>query len=223
MRFFLKKSISKFKNNNGEEKESFEIIKGTNKFIHQIKATTADRNTFNIQEHIIKKNNGLIRNKQKTYKIKASHINNILKESKNSILNTKKDIIDVPQDTTTKKITAKVEKDMKVLPDNKEKTSKKITAKVEKDMKVLPDNKDTLNKKEKKSKKISSKLENKNKAIVTKKEKTPKKIISKVENKKVVAKSKNNVVTKKEKLPNKITSTVKNKKEKKILSKNIEK
>ena len=195
MRFFFKKSISKFKNNNGEKKESFEIIKGNDKFIHQIKATSADRNTFNIQEHIIKKNNGFI--KQKTYKIKASHINNILKESKNSIVNNKKDIIDVLEnkDTLSKK-------------------ERKITVINKKDIIDVPENKDTLSKKERKI------------TVINKKEKKPKKI-TKVENKDTIVnkKEKKSKIDNKEKKSKKIISKVENKvhkKEKKIV-KNIEK
>ena len=144
MPIFFKQSISQFENINGKKKESFEIIKGKDGTIHQIKGTTSNENkdTFNIQERVIKKNSNqkLIKNKYRTYKIKARDLNNIILESENSIINNnnqkiiKKNKKDTPKDKNSfnilnkkvskKKVTKKIDK-----IDNKKKVFKKNTKK----------------------------------------------------------------------------------------------
>ena len=73
-------------NQDGIKKKSFEIIKDKNGGIHQIKGISRNNNTntYNIEEHIIKKQNDKIEDQYRTFKIKSSDIKNLLKESKKS-------------------------------------------------------------------------------------------------------------------------------------------
>ena len=94
MRFFYKQNLDKnsfnvelkqiiFENNNGKKKGSFEVIKDKNGDIHKLKGISENNNPniYNIEEHILKKKEGKFETQHRTFKIKSSDINNILKES----------------------------------------------------------------------------------------------------------------------------------------------
>ena len=85
MRFFIKESIHQIKNIDGKKKTKFEIIKGKDGEIHQIKGITSNENSdmFNINQHVIKKNlnKGIIYDKHRKFKIKASNLNSLLRGS----------------------------------------------------------------------------------------------------------------------------------------------
>lgn len=85
MRFFIQKSVSSFQQN-GKKKTSFKIMKGTEDNIHQIRGISSDNNPniYTIIENKSHKNNGKIITKHKQFKIKASNIQKLLKESSNS-------------------------------------------------------------------------------------------------------------------------------------------
>jgi hypothetical protein len=186
MQIFFKQSISQFENINGKKKASFEIIKGKDGLVHQIKGSTSNENkdTFDIQERIIKKNsnNGFIKNKQKTYKIKASDLNNILLESEksidnNTLINNKSKIIKnknkiikkTDTKTDSKKISTKTDSSKKI-------STKKDTIKIDtkKDTIKIDTKKDTKNKKNIEKNIIKDKSIKKNKSRKDKKHKIKK-------------------------------------------------
>ena len=85
MRFFIKESIHQFKNVDGKKKTKFEIIKGKDGEIHQIKGITSNENSdiFDINQHVIKKNlnKGTVYDKHRKFKIRASNLNSLLRGS----------------------------------------------------------------------------------------------------------------------------------------------
>lgn len=105
MQFFIHKSVSQIKTENGKKKSSFKIIKGKNGEIHQIKGITSnnDPNILNIHENIQKlnKETGIIRAKHRTFKIKSSDISTLLKNNSN-----------VYKENSTKTVHLKVKKEM---------------------------------------------------------------------------------------------------------------
>jgi hypothetical protein len=106
MQFFIHKSVSQIKTENGKKKASFKIIKGKNGEIHQIKGSTSnnDPNILNIQENIQKlnKETGIIKAKHRTFKIKSSDISTLLKNNS-----------DVSKENSIKTVHLKVKKPVK--------------------------------------------------------------------------------------------------------------
>ena len=172
MQFFIHKSISQLKTENGKKKSSFKIIKGKNGEIHQIKGITSnnDPNILNIQENIQKlnKETGIIRAKHRTFKIKSSDISTLLKNNS--------DIHKEKSNKTLKTIHLKVKNEelpvkkeklivkKKTLPVKKEKSSVKKEESPIKKQEVSP-----LKKKSQLKKDDNSKIQKLNKLIKNKK------------------------------------------------------
>jgi hypothetical protein len=58
MRMFFQKSIQHFENSSGKKKSSFQIVKGKNGEVEQIKGfSTDDNKVFHIKQQKIKRNN----------------------------------------------------------------------------------------------------------------------------------------------------------------------
>ena len=81
MRFYFQKSISHFRDINGKKETHFEVVKGNERHVHKIKGVSVDPNSdkFNIEEHVIKKNNNreTLNNKYRIFKIKSYSLSNI--------------------------------------------------------------------------------------------------------------------------------------------------
>lgn len=188
MQFFIHKSVSQVKTENGKKKASFKIIKGKNGEIHQIKGITSnnDPNILNIHENIQKlnKDTGIIKAKHRTFKIKSSDISTLLKNNyedttktvhlkvKKEGLPLKKKMIPIKKEVSPlKKKMIPVKKPVKkeMIPVKKEMIPVKKPVKKE----VLPVKKPVKKKislvKEKASKKDNNKIEKLNKLIKKKK------------------------------------------------------
>lgn len=86
MRFFYKESVSSFKNIDGKQKKSFEVIKGKNGEIKQIKgiSNNNDPSIYHIHEKIQKINeHGILHSKHQAFKLKSTDIINLLKDEPN--------------------------------------------------------------------------------------------------------------------------------------------
>jgi hypothetical protein len=120
MQFFIHKSVSQIKTENGKKKASFKIIKGKNGEIHQIKGITSDNNPdiLNIRENIQKldKESGIIRAKHRVFKIKSSDISTLLKDNS-------------PKENSLKTIHLKVKKPIKLFEKEEDLPVKKIVKK----------------------------------------------------------------------------------------------
>jgi hypothetical protein len=85
MRVFFQKSVQHFENNSGKKKSSFEIIKGKNGEVEQIKGfSTNDDKIFHIKQQKIKKNDatGQPKVSYKIFKIKSSNLVSLMDSSK---------------------------------------------------------------------------------------------------------------------------------------------
>lgn len=158
MPVFFKESIASFKNNNGREKKSFEVIKGRNGEIRQIRGVSNnnDPSIFLIEEKIKRINDhGIIHSNQRAFKLKSNDIIKLLKEKPKE--NTKKNLIKKP--SVKKDLIKKpsVKKDLIKKPSIKKELIKKPT--VKKELKKKPVVKKDLKKKPvvKKSTKIEMK------------------------------------------------------------------
>jgi len=211
MRFYFQKSISHFRDINGKKETHFEIVKGNEHHVKKLKGFSSSPNSdnFNIEEHIMKKNNkrGSLSNKYRIFKIKSSNLNTLLKESKNikkmHMENNEKNNGKI-QPIKIKKIS---KKDRKV---EKMKDEKKVVKKDEKKKVVKKDEKKVVKKDEKK--KVVKKDEKK---VIKKDEK---KMVK--DEKKVTKKDeKKNVVKKVEKKKDNVDKNIKRKKSLDVLNK----
>jgi len=172
MRFFYKESVSSFKNNNGKEKKSFEIIKGKNGELKQIQgiSNNNDPSIYHIHEKIQKINNhGILHSKQRSFKLKSTDIINLLKDEPN----TREEIKDTKEEKKTNH--ELIKKNNIIKKDCEKKVKKPIIKKdIEKKVKKPISKKDSEKKVkkdiEKKAKKPISKkdIEKKKKTVVIK-------------------------------------------------------
>jgi bifunctional autolysin len=83
MPLFIKENIRHFVKNNGTKETSFEIIKGKNGVVEQIKGVS-DKDMYRISKRKIvqNKDSGKIYATQKVFKIKSSNLKDLLQESR---------------------------------------------------------------------------------------------------------------------------------------------
>jgi len=159
MSYFFSQSLSQVKNRTGKKYTKFQIVKGHDGQINQIKGESNNGDLYHIQHDIKKKNDktGMVHSHHKVYKIKSSDLQSILKESQKGKKETKdhnKVIIlkESPKKVISKKVT-KVEKIKKT----KEPEKVKKTSSVKKaPKKVVKKNKRSSIKKVKNVKKVSN-------------------------------------------------------------------
>lgn len=124
MSYFFSQSLSQVKNSSGKKYTKFQIVKGHDGTINQIKGETNNGDLYHIQHNIKKKNDktGMVHSQHKVYKIKSSDLQSILKESEKDKKATKKIII---LKKTPKKVIPKKDKVTKVAKVEKVKKTKK--------------------------------------------------------------------------------------------------
>jgi hypothetical protein len=83
MSYFFSQSLSQVKNSSGKKYTKFQIVKGNDGHINQIKGETNNGDIYHVEHDIKKKNDktGMIMSQHKVYKIKSSDLQSILKES----------------------------------------------------------------------------------------------------------------------------------------------
>jgi hypothetical protein len=160
MRFFYKGSVSSFKNHDGREKKSFEVIKGKNGEIRQIRGVSnnKDPSIYHIQKKEERINDlGIIHSKQCSFKLKAANIAKLLKIESSKVMKKKSEESDVKRVMKKKDIEKKLDvkevmkkkpimkKDMEKKSDVKKIMKKKPTMK--KDMEKKSDVKKIMKKK----------------------------------------------------------------------------
>ncbi len=153
MSYFFSQSLSQVKNITGKKYTKFQIVKGHDGHINQIKGTTTNGDLYTIEHDIKDRNNktGMIHSQHKVYKIKSSDLKNILKESEKKPKSTIK-VISL-KETPKKKSPLKTAQVVKVAEPKK---VKKSTSTLKKEKKVKKDKKDKKAKKAKKVKKTKS-------------------------------------------------------------------
>jgi hypothetical protein len=135
MSFFFKQSVTSFRNLNGKKKTVFEIVKGKNGQVDEIKGISSSNNpgVFNIQQKKAKVNSsGMIMAKKRVFKLKASDIKNLLSEEKKSKPLPKKQSSvkkSSPTKSSTKLSTKSIAKTSKT--SKKKNSTKKSTKKVD--------------------------------------------------------------------------------------------
>ena len=146
MSYFFSQSVSQVKNRTGKKYTKFQIVKGHDGHINQIKGETNNGDLYRIEHDIKKKNDktGMVHSQHKVYKIKSSDLQSILKESQkasNATKEPKKVIIlkKIPKKVITKK--DKVTKVEKVKKVKKTSTVKKAPKKVVKKEKASSEKK----------------------------------------------------------------------------------
>jgi hypothetical protein len=146
MRIFFKQSVDHFQNSNGHKKTSFEIIKGKNGEIQQIKGI-GNKDEYHIKQVIHKKNkdSGKIISKKRVFKIKSSNLMSLLKESakiqheeKKKMENIETNLSEYSYETKPKKkvLTKKV-KTQVVKPKSKPVVKKEVKPVVKKEVKPV--------------------------------------------------------------------------------------
>ena len=158
MSYFFSQSLSQVKNITGKKYTKFQIVKGHDGHINQIKGTTTNGDLYHIEHDIKDRNNktGMIHSQHKVYKIKSSDLKNILKESEKKPKSTIK-VISL-KETPKKKSSLKTAQVVKVAEPKKVKKStstlkKKSEKSAKKEKKVKKDKKEKKDKKAKKVKK----------------------------------------------------------------------
>jgi hypothetical protein len=144
MRIFFQKTVAHSRNIDGKKKTEFEVIKGKNQMVHQIKGVSLNNNpdTYDVSERIkvLNRNSGKIASKEHQYRMKSENILSLLRDGdmshksnvkKNTSNNIKKINI-VPK---TKK--AKVIEKTEVKKEKSVKAVKKVEVKKEKPVKVV--------------------------------------------------------------------------------------
>ena len=91
MSYFFSQSLSQVKNSTGKKYTKFQIVKGHDGHINQIKGETNNGDIYHIEHDIKKKNDktGMVHSQHKVYKIKSSDLQSILKESEKATKATK--------------------------------------------------------------------------------------------------------------------------------------
>ena len=144
MRIFFQKTVAHSRNIDGKKKTEFEVIKGKDHMVHQIKGVSSNNNpdTYNVAERIkvLNKNSGKIMSKEHQYRMKSENILTLLRDGnmsnksnvKKNSLNTIKKINIVPKTKKAKaieKVEVKKEKPVKVV--------KKVEAKEKKPVRKM--------------------------------------------------------------------------------------
>ena len=135
MRMFFQKSIQHLENSSGRKKSSFQIIKGKNGEVEQIKGfSTDDNKVFHIKQQKIKRNDetGQPKVSYKIFKIKSSNLMSLMGD-KSKVSKTKK--LSTDKKVTSKKSMDKVAKSKKLSTDKVVKSKKLSTDKVVKSKK----------------------------------------------------------------------------------------
>ena len=122
----MSKTLSQVRNISGKKYTKFQILKGHDGVINQIKGESNDGNVFHIQHDVKKRNNktGLVLQKHKIFKIKSSDLQSLIQESKSSKMSKKS------SNKSPKKILIKKTKKVKTgksLKKDTSKTVKKVT------------------------------------------------------------------------------------------------
>lgn len=162
MSYFFSQSLSQVKNSSGKKYTKFQIVKGHDGQVNQIKGETNNGDLYHIQHDIKKKNDktGMVHSQHKVYKIKSSDLQSILKESHratNATKDHKKVIIlkESPKKVISKKDkVTKVEKVEKVKKTKKPEKVKKTSTVKKAPKKVVKKEKASSTKKVKKVKKV---------------------------------------------------------------------
>ena len=162
MSYFFSQSLSQVKNSTGKKYTKFQIVKGHDGHINQIKGETNNGDIYHIEHDIKKKNDktGMVHSQHKVYKIKSSDLQSILKESEKATKATKeaKKIIilkESPKKVITKKDkVTKVAKVEKVKKTKKPEKMKKTSTLKKAPKKVVKKEKASSEKKVKKVKKV---------------------------------------------------------------------
>jgi hypothetical protein len=84
MRIFFQKTVAHSRNIDGKKKTQFEVIKGKDQMVHQIKGVSLNNNpdTYNVAERIkvLNKNSGKIMSKEHQYRMKSENILSLLRD-----------------------------------------------------------------------------------------------------------------------------------------------
>ena len=153
MRFFYKGSVSSFKNNDGREKKSFEVIKGKNGEIKQIRGVSNnnDPSMFHIQEKEERINDlGILHSRQSSFKLKAANVAKLLKIEPSKVMKKESEESDVKKVMKKKSEELDVKKIMKKKDMEKKSDVKKVMKKkpiMKKDMEKKSDVKKVMKKK----------------------------------------------------------------------------
>lgn len=164
MSYFYSQSFNQIRNSSGKKYTKFQIVKGNDGSINQIKGTSTNGDLYHIQHNTKHRNSktGIVHSQHRVYKIKSSDLKNILKESQKKPNNVK---VITLKDKPKKVKSLKSTKVVKVSEPKKVKKSKSTT---------------TLKKKsEKKEKKVKSEKKMKSEKKVKSDKKT---VIKKVKN-----------------------------------------
>ena len=157
MSYFFSQSLSQVKNSSGKKYTKFQILKGHDGQVNQIKGETNNGDLYHIQHDIKKKNDktGMVHSQHKVYKIKSSDLQSILKESHRATNATKdhKKVIILKESPKKDKVT-KVEKVEKVKKTKKPEKVKKTSTVKKAPKKVVKKEKASSTKKVKKVKKV---------------------------------------------------------------------
>jgi valyl-tRNA synthetase len=161
MSYFFSQSLSQVKNSTGKKYTKFQIVKGHDGHINQIKGETNNGDIYHVEHDIKKKNDktGMVISQHKVYKIKSSDLQSILKESQKATKATKdpKKIIilkESPKKVSKKAKVIKVEKVTKVTKVEKPEKVKKTSSVKKAPKKVVKKEKTSSMKKVKKVKKV---------------------------------------------------------------------
>lgn len=155
MSYFFSQSLSQVKNSTGKKYTKFQIVKGHDGHVNQIKGTTTNGEVYHIEHDIKEKNDktGMVHSQHKVYKIKSSDLKNILKESEKKPKSTVK-VITLKENP--KKIITKKDKVTKVKKVKKTEKEKKPTTVKKVPKKVVKKDKTSSIKKVKKAKKVDN-------------------------------------------------------------------
>jgi len=163
MSYFFSQSLSQVKNSTGKKYTKFQIVKGHDGHINQIKGETNNGDLYHIEHDIKKKNDktGMIHSHHKVYKIKSSDLQSILKESEKASKDpkdSKKVIIlkETPKKVSKKTKVTKVEKVTKVKKVKKTEKVKKRPSVKKEPKKIVKKGKTSTTKKVKKTKKVDN-------------------------------------------------------------------
>jgi hypothetical protein len=153
MSYFFSQSVSQVKNRTGKKYTKFQIVKGHDGHINQIKGETNNGDLYHIEHDIKKKNHktGMVHSQHKVYKIKSSDLQSILKESQKTNKETKEPKKVIILKKSPKKVITKKDKVTKV---EKVKKVKKTSTGKKAPKKIVKKEKSSTEKKVKKVKKI---------------------------------------------------------------------
>ena len=167
MRMFFQKSVQHLENSSGRKKSSFQIIKGKNGEVEQIKGfSTDDNKVFHIKQQKIKRNDitGQPKVSYKIFKIKSSNLQNLIND-KSKVVVSEKSKKSSDKNVKSKKSSAKKvisKKSSDIVVKSKKSSNKKVTSKKSSDT-VVKSKK--LSDKKVKSKKSSNKVVKSKKSI----------------------------------------------------------